>query len=140
MRQSVITIFTTLLFICLLTPVQASELVYQPLNPSFGGNPFNASWMIQQAEAQNTFTEARSTTSSYSRDPLDTFSENLNRQILSRLSSQLARSAFGEDSLEPGHYELGDYVIDVVPGDDGIHINIYDNGTGNETGIVVPYY
>jgi len=119
----------------------ATELVWTPINPSFGGNSFNASWLMSQAESQNTFKEKSSRDRYlYSRDALENFKESLNRQILSRLASQLVRNAFGEDPLKEGHYEIGDYVIDITPNDDGININIIDNATGNETNVVVPYY
>ncbi|GAB4328221.1 MAG: curli assembly protein CsgF [Calditrichia bacterium] len=131
-------VFLILLLISL--PLMASELVYVPLNPSFGGSYLNASWLMQQAEAQNTFTGPSSSYRGYSRDPLEDFKESLNRSILSRFASQLTRNAFGEDMLAPGHYEIGDYIIDVRPGDQGIQVSIYDNSTGSETSIIVPYY
>jgi curli production assembly/transport component CsgF len=30
----------------------ASELVYRPTNPTFGGNPLNGSFLLQQAQSQ----------------------------------------------------------------------------------------
>ncbi len=30
----------------------ASELVYKPINPSFGGDPLNGNWLLSQATAQ----------------------------------------------------------------------------------------
>ncbi|PSJ60810.1 curli assembly protein CsgF [Pseudaminobacter soli (ex Li et al. 2025)] len=30
----------------------ASELVYRPINPSFGGDPLNGNWLLSQATAQ----------------------------------------------------------------------------------------
>ncbi|MBN2092781.1 curli assembly protein CsgF [candidate division KSB1 bacterium] len=121
--------------------LSAAELVWIPINPSFGGSYFNASWLMSQAEAQNTFKE-KVTTDRYStsQDALENFKDSLNRQILSRLSSQLVRNAFGEDPLKEGHYEIGDYVIDIAPNNEGININIMDNATGNETNVIVPYY
>ena len=35
--------------------VQATELVYTPINPSFGGNPLNGTWLLNNAQAQNDF-------------------------------------------------------------------------------------
>lgn len=32
--------------------VHASELVYRPINPSFGGDPLNGNWLLSQATAQ----------------------------------------------------------------------------------------
>lgn len=34
-------------------PAMASSLVYEPINPSFGGNPLNGNWLISQATAQS---------------------------------------------------------------------------------------
>ena len=31
----------------------ASELVYQPINPAFGGNPFNGPFLLETATLQN---------------------------------------------------------------------------------------
>lgn len=30
----------------------ASEIVYRPINPSFGGDPLNGNWLLSQASAQ----------------------------------------------------------------------------------------
>ena len=30
----------------------AGQLVYQPVNPSFGGSPLNGSWLLAQGQAQ----------------------------------------------------------------------------------------
>lgn len=30
----------------------ASELVYRPINPSFGGDPLNGNWLLSQATSQ----------------------------------------------------------------------------------------
>ncbi len=119
----------------------AQELVYYPINPSFvGGNPYNASWLFNEAQAQNTFTESSKASGSYGSDPLADFQQSLNRQILSQLSRQLVQSAFGDNSLAEGHYELGDYIIDISPSNEGIIINILDANNGSESNIVVPYY
>ena len=33
-------------------PALASQLVYEPVNPSFGGDPLNGNWLLSQATAQ----------------------------------------------------------------------------------------
>ncbi len=122
----------------------ASELVYEPINPSFGGNYYNGQWLLSEAQAQNNIQDPNaqtSTSSLYSTDPLQNFKESLNRSILSRISSRIANDIFGENGgLQQGHYEIGDYSIDVQPGDQGVNIQITDFSTGNETTVVVPYY
>jgi len=122
------------------TSVSAQELVYSPKNPSFGGNTFNHQWMLSEANAQNGFTaDASSNYDRYSRDPLEDFQESLNRQILSQLSRQLVGDIFGEEDFQEGRYELGDYIIDISEGAEGVNIYILDNLSGNESTIVVPY-
>lgn len=34
-------------------PAAASQLVYKPINPSFGGDPLNGSWMLSQGQSQS---------------------------------------------------------------------------------------
>ncbi|MCB0284574.1 MAG: curli assembly protein CsgF [Calditrichae bacterium] len=131
----------TVFFLFLLASLSyATELVYTPVNPSFGGNPYNASWLQSQAEAQNKFTAKRTTSSYQSADALDNFTESLNRSILSRLSRQIVTDAFGENTLEAGKYEIGDFEIEVTEGAEGVTIQIIDAATGGETTVVVPYF
>lgn len=126
------------IFFLLKGTTSATELIWYPINPSFGGNPYNAQWLMQQAEVQKPEVERVSWYEE--RDALQDFKESLNRQILSRLSSRLIRTVFGEEELEPGHYEIGDYIIDISSTETGIRVNITDPSTGAETTIEIPYY
>jgi len=36
-------------------PAMAGQLIYTPVNPSFGGNPLNGSYMLQSAQAQKRY-------------------------------------------------------------------------------------
>ncbi len=120
----------------------AQQFVYTPINPNFGGYYYNGSWMLAEAQAQNNKTAPGSSSSSslYSSDPLQNFQQSLNQQILSQLSQKIISSAFGESALTKGHYQLGNYVIDINPSSDGLHVNIQDNSNGGQTTVVVPYY
>lgn len=136
---------STLFMIVLLSAGKsmAQQFVYTPINPNFGGYYYNGSWMLAEAQAQNDKTAPGSSTSSYgsySSDPLQNFQQSLNQQILSQLSQKIISSAFGESALTKGHYQLGNYVIDINPSSDGLHVNIQDNSNGNQTTVVVPYY
>ncbi len=94
----------------------AQDFVYQPTNPAFGGNNFNYGWMLSSAQAQNGFTEAQEDFSSrFDSDPLEDFEQSLNRQILSQLSRQLTNNQFGEEGLQEGQYEIGNYQIERGP-------------------------
>jgi curli production assembly/transport component CsgF len=114
----------------------ASELIWAPVNPSFiGGNPLNGPFLLNSAQAQNDKKESQS-----SRTPLEEFNQTLNRQILYRLSSKIVETAFGETGLSPGHYNMGNYVVDVTEGADGLTVTIVDTVTGNTTTVQIPYY
>ena len=39
---------------------EASEMVFTFINPAFGGNPLNGQWLLNSAQAQNTFKEKSS--------------------------------------------------------------------------------
>lgn len=119
----------------------AQDLVYQPKNPAFGGNPYNYSWLMSSAQAQNDIKETVvDPYSKYETDPLKDFSESLNRQILSQLSRQIISRQFGEDALSAGKYILGDYQIEVGDQANGLNISILDNKTGSQTTVSVPYF
>lgn len=116
----------------------ASELVYTPINPSFGGSPFNGQWLLDSAQVQNKFTESYE----WRREPLEEFQDMLTRQILYRMSTSIINEAFGEygEALQPGHYEMGNYHIDISTDGVVITVVIADIVTGNTTTIEVPYY
>lgn len=120
--------------------VKATPLIWTPINPSFGGSPFNGQWLLAQAEAQNKFVEKKKPWTMPTRDPIQDFQNSLNRQILYKLSSKIVNAAFGEEGLEPGHYNLDDYTIDVSSTISGIKVVITDTGTGNTTTVEIPYY
>lgn len=135
-------ILSTLLFIAFLQ-TKAQDFVYTPKNPAFGGNPYNYSWMMSSAEAQNKIeapTDENIAYSRYSNDAASDFAESLNRQILSRLSREIVTRQFGEDALEEGTYVLGDYQIDIGDAGNGVNITITDNTTGATTAVEVPYF
>ncbi len=123
--------------------LQAQDFVYTPKNPAFGGNPYNYSWMLSSAQAQDTYEDPskdESASSGYSSDPVDDFAESLNRQILSQLSREIVSRQFGENALEDGTYLLGDYQIDIGNSGSGIVITIIDLVTGSTTNVSVPYF
>ena len=138
MKKILLTGFILIFFAA--ADVSAQQLIYTPVNPSFGGYYYNGQTLLSEAQAQIGFTAGSSAYNPYSQNPLDDFKNSLNRQILSQLSRQLLTNAFGEAGITEGHYELGDYNIDVTPGGDGVHITIFDTGTGDETTVIVPYF
>lgn len=132
---------TLLLFILLpLSGLLAQDFVYQPVNPAFGGNPYNYQWLLNSANAQNKITEKQDDSYSYWDDPLKDFENTLNRQILNHLSQQIIGDQFGQGTLEQGKYEIGNYQIEITDGYDGINISIFDSSTGGQTSITIPFF
>ena len=113
----------------------AQELVYEPINPSFGGNPFNSNHLIALANAQNDYDPpARETDSS---SDIDRFVRSLQSRLLSSLSSEVANAIFGEDAQESGRIIFGDQTIDFSRTLEGVQLTITE-GDGAQTVITVP--
>jgi len=103
----------------------ATDLVYVPLNPSFGGNPNNASGLLAIAQSQNGY---KAPTNS----PLQNFNNSLQQAILSRLTSQSLATIFGKSStLVPGSYDTSAYTITITDSGNGtLTIATRDKKTG----------
>ncbi len=107
------------------TVAPATDLVYTPMNPTFGGNPNNAPGLLAIAQAQNPFKAPANT-------PLQNFNNSLQQAILSRLSSAALTNLFGKSStLVPGSYDTGAYTIAVTDSGNGtLTIVTTDKSTG----------
>lgn len=140
MKVNYKTLFILVFFVAGKTYSQ--DFVYTPKNPAFGGNPYNYSWLMSSAQAQNDIKETTTTNpnSTYNSDPLKNFTESLNQQILSQLSRQIVAKQFGENALSAGTYILGDYQINVSDQSSGLNITILDNKSGSSTTVSVPYF
>ncbi len=113
------------LFMSICASAGATELVYAPVNPSFGGNPNNAAGLLGIAQAQNPY---KAPTNS----PLQTFNNNLQNSILSRLSTEAVNTLFGKASpLTPGTYDTLNYTIKISDAGNGdLTIETTDKGSG----------
>lgn len=119
------------------------RMTFRFTNPAFGGDTFNYQWMLSSAQAQDTFEDPRGSATDrfgLNRDPLTSFSEDLNRQILSRLSRELVSRQFGENEINEGNYILGDYQINIGNTGSGLNITITDFRTGASTVVEVPFF
>ena len=115
----------------------AQRFVYTPVNPAFGGNTFNYSWLQASATAQNTTVDPASVQNTAT-NPLTQFSNNINQQVLSQLTSRLLSSQFGQGAIKEGTYSVGAYQVVVAPGGSGLVVTVTDTGTGNKTTITIP--
>lgn len=116
--------------------VSAQQFSYKPINPAFGGDTFNYQWLLSSAASQNQF---KGDASAYnSLNSLDSFTESLNRQLLSQLSQKLFGDQFGDGNLKPGNYTFGSMYVQVTQSDKGLIIKILNTSTGEQSEIIIP--
>lgn len=120
----------------------ASEFIYTPVNPAFGGLPGNGIYLLNSAEAQNEHKDPNST-DPFSNDPLDNFQQTLNRLILNQIASRIVDGAFGEDNGlgEGGIFTSGDFIIEIDNSDpNNISLTITDTLTNETTILEIPTF
>ncbi len=112
----------------------ASELIYTPVNPSFGGSPLNGSHLLNLANSQNDYQDPNSTLNK-DKNSLEQFNERLQRSILSRLTTALSGNIIGSNGkINPGNFETTDFIINVEDlGSEGMRVTTTDKLTGDET-------
>ena len=118
-------------------PVAAQDVVYRPISPTFGGNPFNSNHVLGVANANNNTRDPRATTSN---SQADIFARQLQSRLLSALSSQIVDAIFGENPQESGTISFGGQTIEFFRSLDEVTLIIRNDETGEETRIVVPLF
>lgn len=116
----------------------AQQFVYRPINPFFGGDTFNYQFLLQSAQAQNSFTGV-DTNDRNQLSELERFSENLNDQLLSQISRTLLTQQFGtEGELRPGTFSFGSLLVEIFDSAEGLVIDILDTNNGDQTQVIIP--
>lgn len=126
--------------------VSAQDLVYRPVNPSFGGNPLNSAHLLGTAGAQRTAT-ARDADTGFGRTPgeaapgqtdADLFVRQLQGRLLSALAAEVTDAIFGANPQEGGTVTFGTTTVEFQRNLDSIRLVIADNLNGTVTEIIVP--
>lgn len=126
----------------------AGDLVYTPINPSFGGSPLNSSHLLAIAGAQ------REATASDFEEPVDDdlvpgggtggnseadlFVRQLQGRLFSALAGQVTEAIFGENPQDAGTVRFGDTTVTFERTLDSIRLVIADASDGTLTEIIVP--
>jgi curli production assembly/transport component CsgF len=121
----------------LCAPLSAQDVVYEPVSPTFGGNPFNSQHVLGVANANNDFRDPRAASSN---SQADIFARQLQSRLLSALSSQIVDAIFGDNPQESGTISFGGQTINFFRSLEDVTIIIRDDATGQETKIVVPLF
>ncbi len=127
---------------------QATELVYEPINPSFGGNPLNGSFLLSKANSQNAHSAPLSERSYDER-----LQESLERAYINRIVREITDIAFGEQEYdEDGNpidsifnqdsiFVSGDFQVELITSNpDSIVVNITNLLTGEVTVVEIPRF
>jgi curli production assembly/transport component CsgF len=112
----------------------AQQQVYTPINPSFGGNPFNSSHLLGIANAQNNFKDPNAPSNSQT----DIFARQLQSRLLSALSNNIVNAIFGPNAQNNGTVDFGGQTIAWTRELDQVTVTITDDASGQVTTIVVP--
>jgi curli production assembly/transport component CsgF len=129
-------------------PAHAGDLVYTPINPSFGGSPLNSAHLLGTANAQ------RSATARDYEDPLDfeedpvtetpgqanadLFVRQLQSRLFSSLAAQVNDAIFGDDPRDQGTVTFGSTTVEFARTTEEIQLVITDALDGTVTEISVP--
>jgi curli production assembly/transport component CsgF len=127
----------TLCLAILASSASATELVYQPVNPSFGGYPANGANLLASATATSKHKESSGLggSSLFDQSPLAQFNQTLERTVLSQLASAATSKLLGQDGkLVPGTFSTSNFTITVIDlGGGMLRITTTDRTTGATT-------
>lgn len=111
--------------------VQATELVYTPVNPAFGGNPLNGSWLLNNAQAQNDHDDPNSRSSASARQSaLERFTSSLESRLLSQMLTNIEEGNTGSLTTDS-------FIINMIDDSGQLTIMITDRATGEVSEVVV---
>jgi curli production assembly/transport component CsgF len=127
---------------------QAGNLVYQPVNPSFGGSPLNGSWLQSEAGAQNEHEKKQQRLqqllNAYQQQnkangqltPGQEFARILQSQLYGSLANQITEAIFGENAQKSGTFSFEGTIINFNRVGNNIKLLINDGQSVTE--VIVP--
>lgn len=115
----------------------AGDLVYQPVNPSFGGNPLNSSHLFQGAQLQNQFLDDGSRFDDLFEEPTlaEQFADAIRNGMVSIAAGELIDSIVLQEN-PTGTMELDGAIVTWVTSGSQVTITVND-GVSTET-LVIP--
>ncbi|NJM34029.1 MAG: hypothetical protein HC850_04180 [Rhodomicrobium sp.] len=125
---------TCVIALSLIEPAYA-DLLYKPVNPSFGGDSFNSNHLQSLATSQNIFSQSNSSSRQSS---TERFLSMLESRLYSSLASQVADAIFGDNAQQSGNIVFDDQQISFFNTGTEIQLTVTDFTTGQVTNIVIP--
>jgi len=95
----------------LASAASASSLVYQPINPLFGGYTGNGATLLSQAQAQSNFDSGFSSAlaaaaAGSATTPAEQFAATIQSRLLSALADKITNAVFGENPQNSGTFTV----------------------------------
>ena len=110
----------------------AGSMTFQFRNPTFGGHPNNGAFLLNSAQAQNSYKDP-----SYNDDfgietpsALANFTQAIQSQLLGGLLSHI-------NTGKPGRLVTTDYIVHIANRDGQLQLNVTDRKTGQTSTIQV---
>ncbi|BAN50717.1 curli assembly protein CsgF [Metapseudomonas resinovorans] len=123
-------LFLGLLLVGLAGASPATELVYTPVNPAFGGNPLNGTWLLNNAQAQNDHDDPDARTSATRQSALERFTSTLESRLLSQMLTNIEEGNTGSLTTDA-------FIINMIDDGGELTIVITDRATGEVSEVVV---
>ncbi|MEW5560134.1 curli production assembly/transport protein CsgF [Enterobacter asburiae] len=122
----------TVALLAFITPASwAGNMVFQFVNPNFGGNPNNGAFLLNEAQAQNSYKAPGGDDYGYSApSALDNFTSAIQSQLLSGLLGNVATG-------KPGRLVTNDFIVDIQNSNGLLTLNVTDRSTGKTSTIQV---
>lgn len=132
-----VALFSAVTTLLLASSASAQQLTYTPINPTFGGNPFNSSHLLALANAQNQFLPKAQTQTGQTQ--AQQFAAQLQSTILAGVSQQISNAIFGNNPQQSGTISFGGTTVNFTRSLSSVTITITDP-MGVSTQIVVPTF
>lgn len=108
----------------------ATEMVYTPINPSFGGNPLYSAHLLGVANAINDY-KAPSTDRGFEQESaIDRLASSLESRLISQLLGDVGNG-------NSGQLETSDFILNIVDSNGRLTVQIVDKATGETSEIEV---
>ena len=127
-------------------PATAADIVFRPINPSFGGSPLNSSHLLAIANAQNNYkppavpAPTPVVPPSAAQVQATQFLSQLQGRLTSQLATQVNEAIFGDNPQQSGKVKFGTQTVEFERGLTEITITLSDSANNSSTKISVPIF
>ena len=141
MRKTIIAMAAFAASAGLVAAAHAAPLTYTPVNPTFGGSPFNGSFLLGTAAANNydhlTNPNAPRPGTTQTQNTADLLRQALISALISQASSLAINAILGPNGPDSGTFEVAGEIIQFQRVDGQINITLTDP-SGSQTTVSVP--